>query len=271
MSTLGRLVELQHRRGKKILLAVLEMYQTYFTEIYKANLQALGIDAPYVATNYFPSRETRLPHDGHPNRLGHSTYMAHFVRLFDALGWIPGPEALRPELHEGLTLEISPPPDPSQLAKDRREFADFALETSLDFTALERHDSLGFLGGILKSGWLGKGQASFEKPPWASVRAGFLLKRPSGSDPEAVTLDVEIPPIVELFPLRIDLHVNGRLMRQFAFEEPAEEARYTLSAAVPPLSDDDLAIEVLLETDSYFTEIVDPRMKSFRLLSAQVR
>jgi hypothetical protein len=271
MSALGRLVELQHRRGKRILLAVLELYGTYFTEIYKSYIHALEIDAPYVVTNYFPSRETRLVHDGHPNRLGHSIYMAHFVRLLDALGWVSIPEGQRPDLHEGLTLDISPPPDPARLAQDRRRYADEVLETSLDFDHLERSDTRSFLGGILSQRQWQAAAAALENPLWGTVRTGFLLKRPPDRDPAAVTIDLEIPPLVELFPLQIELHVNGQLMQMFAFDEPADSRRYTLRAGVPPLADDDLAIEVLLETDSYFTGVGDFRMKSFRLLSAEVR
>ena len=46
---------------------------------------------------------------------------------------------------------------------------------------------------------------------------------------------------------------------------------YKLAAPVPPMAEDELAVEVVLRTKSYFTEIVDARMKSFFLVSAQVR
>ncbi len=43
-----------------------------------------------------------------------------------------------------------------------------------------------------------------------------------------------------------------------------------IAAAVPPLPASELALEVMLETDSYRTTIRDPRMKSFYLVSARV-
>ncbi len=42
-----------------------------------------------------------------------------------------------------------------------------------------------------------------------------------------------------------------------------------MSAELPAAPDTDSALEIVLRTDSYWTEISDPTMKSYRLLSVR--
>ena len=133
MGAMKRLTELQHRRGKKILHSVLVIYGEHFTELYKLYFHEAQIDAPFIVTRYFKDETTKLPHDGHPNRLGHSIFAAHFIHALDRLGWVPVPDRPLPELHAGLSLEFGPPPDPAELRRHRSELADEILRTSLEF------------------------------------------------------------------------------------------------------------------------------------------
>ena len=82
---------------------------------------------------------------------------------------------------------------------------------------------------------------------------------------------IRISPLIELFPFHLDVYVNGELTKQYDFPEPRESAIYNLVAQVPPMAEDDLAVEVVFRTKSYLTGIVDAGMKSFSLVSAQVR
>ena len=97
-----------------------------------------------------------------------------------------------------------------------------------------------------------------------------MLRRLSTPQPERVQIEISAPPLPELFPLEIDLHLNGRLARRFEFAEPDPSGRYTLSAKAPPRGDDELVLEVVLETPSYFVQFNNGRMRSYQLLSARL-
>jgi hypothetical protein len=60
-------------------------------------------------------------------------------------------------------------------------------------------------------------------------------------------------------------------MNEYDFPTPVEPGEYTLFAEVPSPVADELAVEVVLRTDSYFTTITDARMQSFRIVSARIR
>jgi hypothetical protein len=93
------------------------------------------------------------------------------------------------------------------------------------------------------------------------------LKRSPES--RAVEVEIEIPQRPELFPFQLDFFLDGTRVRTYEFA--ADEAgKHTLRADLPPAQGIGMAVEILFETDSYFTEINDHRMKSFRLLAARV-
>jgi hypothetical protein len=70
--------------------------------------------------------------------------------------------------------------------------------------------------------------------------------------------------------LHLELFVDGQLTGAYDFEQPSEAGLHRLDAALPATTAGAEAIEVLLRTDSYFTRIRDPRMRSFQLISARV-
>jgi hypothetical protein len=267
MLAMKRLTELQHRRGKKILHTVMNLPNPYFVEIYKKTFRKLEIDAPFTVMNYFPTPALRLSHNTHPNRKGHAIMAAYFLRVLKRLGWVPVPDELLPGLVEWQTVEMNPSANPVELRRQQTKFVDAFLRTSLDFANLHPGETRGFLGGIRP---VRAGMRALDESPWGGVRSGFLLKRPLQGGANAIEVEIQIPDRVELFPFVIDLYVNGSSVKRFAFPKPQESGRYRLVGDLPPLSDEDLAVEVILETNSYFTEIVDSKMKSFRFISARV-
>jgi hypothetical protein len=265
MSALGRLTELQHRRGKHILHSVMFFNDTATTEIYTTYFQELKIDAPMIVTDYFRSEGNQLPHDAHPNRSGHAILSAHYLRAMDALDWVPLAPAALPELHEGLTLDFEHAPDAEGLQRLRREFAETVLREALDFARFDRGGTRSLLGGIFPDQ---RGRKAYQTPPWASVSSGFALRRPRQASTLQVT--IRLPAVLELFPLHLELFVDGQLTDAYDFEQPGEAGLHRLDAALPASTAGAEAVEVLLRTDSYFTRIRDPRMRSFQLISASV-
>jgi hypothetical protein len=267
MAAVQRLTDLQHRRGKQMLHSVLRYSDDHFAELYKHAFTERNIQAPMMVTSFFYGPKTRLPHDSHPNRYGHSILASHYIHKLSALGWIPVPSPELPELHEGLSLD-QPAPDPSLLRTYRQRFAAAHLRTSLDFTQLGPGDVKAFLGGIFPER---PGPESLKEAPWGTVRSGFLLRRPSGA--QTVDVRIRVSPIVELFPLEIRMSVDAAPPKVFRFEHPNESGVYDLVAEVPSRvsPQEEPAVEVMLETDSYFTWIEDHRMKSYRLLLARAR
>jgi lysophospholipase L1-like esterase len=266
-AALKRLTELQHRREKHILHSVLVIVDDYFTEMYKHFFHAAQIEAPFLVTRYFKSEETKLPHDGHPNRRGHGDFRNHFVHALDRLGWVPVPEAQLPELREDLSLEFNPAPDPAALRRYRERFVEKVLRTELDFAKLKPPEARSLLGGVFRGGNRGRVRSL----PWASIQSGFALRRPDSGSDLVVEIAIEIPPLVELFPFRLDASVDGLPAGRYEFAEPNETGRYELALDVPPAAGSALAVEVVLRTPSYVSGISDARMNSFKLVSARVR
>ena len=267
---LARLVDLQHQRGKHILLSSLDLWDGggCFRENLRNNLQALEVEAPFVLTSYFPDRVTQLPHDSHPSRAGHAILATHYLHAMSRLGWVPVAEDTLPQLHEGLSLDFAVPVDSARIEACRQRRGN-RLPSSLDFENLEPDDTLAFLGGILPEG-SGPAEA-FGTAPWASVRSGFLLRRPTEGAASRVEVEVMIPRRVQLFPLRIEMSINGHPAEVLELAHLTEFGPRQLSAELPPLSPDDAAVEIVLRSSSYFASIGDPRMKSFRLISAHLR
>jgi hypothetical protein len=265
MSALKHLTELQHRRDRMILHSLMQLEHQYISEIYKKFFRESGIDAPLLITSHLPNAEdTSLPHDSHPNRAGHGLYAAHYIHALDRLGWVRvTPDAL-PELHEELSLDLEHPPDPEKLERLRKEFHRGVLQSSLDFRKLKPIYTRSFIGGLLPHS---PGRAGLRSPPWGTLRSAFALKRSPES--RAVEVEIEIPPRTELFPFRLDFFLDGTRVETYEFAED-ESGRHTLRADLPPAGDIAMAVEILLEPDSYFTEIDDHRMRSYRFLNARV-
>ncbi len=269
MQTLRRLSEVQTRRGGKILSSVslrTNPKSSYFVETYKRFYLEHGPATPFVVTSYFRGEETMLPHNAHPNRRGHAIFAGHYIHMLDRLGWIAVPEGELPPLDPRLSLETDLAPDLELLRHHRLRFIRANLRSSLDFTRLDRRHTMAFLGGILPDEI---GPSALDAPPWASVRSGFLLRRENPEEAADAIVEIRIPPHPELYPLRVDMLLDGRLAGSFVYAEPAETGHHVLEA--PLTTPGEEAVEIVLETDAYFCGIDDHRMKSFQLISAEVR
>ena len=273
MACVARLVHLQGQRGKLILLSTLnpsgvKAHQAgAFTQIFYDRLRRSQIDAPYVGLTYFRNEQAmRLPHDSHPSRLGHAALRDQYVHALQRLGWLKVPQERLPALDARISLELSPEPDLAVLETWKERFLDVSVRESLDFAQLEAADSSAFLGGIFPHR---KGKP-FADLPWASIRAGFLLRRPSTRHVDGVQVKIKVPPLLELFPLTVEMRLDGGPGQRFTFEEPNDTGVYTLSGALgPPAQLEARVTEVVLRTTSYFAEIRDARMKSYQLVSAK--
>jgi lysophospholipase L1-like esterase len=270
MGRVARLLDLQQGRGKRSLLSVLDESAQqgrhgFFTELMKFHLDRFGIDEPFLVVSY-PYREPGmyLPHDPtHPTRLGHSVLRDQYVRALDSLGWIPVPES---ELPPG-EIDLNKSPDLISLDKMRRSYVRRFVPEALDFDSPSTNWTRAILGGLFPD----NADDPLESPPWASVRAGFVLRPPTGEDPHNLEIEIQVPPHPELFPLEIDVSLQGKPAERFSFAEPEPSGRYQLIAPVPRLGDDALVLEVILETDSYFVDFNDGLMRSYQLVSAQIQ
>lgn len=268
-SALGRLVELQQGRQGKILLSVLDypFSGQFFSELYTWHFRHSQLPAPFLVTSFLPSFETQLTHDAHPNRLGNGHLAAHYVHALNRLGWIPVPEPDLPDLPEELDLDLNREPDPDCLQRDREEFASTHLRSSLDFGRLTREETRAFLGGIFPEQG---GEKALQGYPWASIRSGFLMSRLEGGRERRLAVEVRIPPLPELFPFRLTVTVEGTEVASLVLEDPGPSDQHRLEGELPSLDRRELAREIVLVASSYFAGIGNPRMKSFRLVSAQL-
>lgn len=266
MTALRRIEELQERRGKHALFAVLDR-NPYFTQIFFNQADRLGFRSPVVATRYnWPGEDTVLPHDPHPNRTGHGILANHLVHALSASGAVPVDASLLPALHEGLAVPPDRPGSAARLASLRSTYVERFLSTRIDFTNLRPRDLKAYLGGYFpESRAEARGHA-----PFASIRSAFLLARPA-ERPEVVELEIEVPPRDELYPFELHVSLQGQPVTEFRLEAPGESNRHLVTAQVPTLDPADEAVEVLLETSSYWTTMSDDRMKSFYLVAAEIR
>ncbi len=268
MQALRRLAEVQTRRGGKILNSVSlrkNAKSVYFVETYKHFYSEYGPATPFIVTSYFRSKETMLPHNAHPSRRGHGIFASHYIHMLDHLGWLDVPQAELPPLDRRLSLETNPAPDLALLQQQRQKFIDSHLRPSIRFAPLKDWQTMAFLGGILPDVI---GPDARKAAPWASVRSGFLLRHKKPQEDARVFVEIRIPPRPELFPFRVRIFLNGQLAETFEYREPDEWDRYFLEASIESPGE---VVEVVLRTDSYFSEIEDHRMKSFQLIRAMVR
>jgi hypothetical protein len=266
LASFERLATLQHLRGGHILFASLPVwgFSHCFDEIYRTYYHESMIDAPFVTTGFFPGEGTRLDHDSHPNRMGHQILANHFIHAFSSLQWVPVPEDLLPDLHRKLSLDLEVAPSPENVRECKQQLSD-TLKPALHFDSLEASDTTAFLGGIFPERG---GDEAFHAPPWASTRSGFLLRSPTAEREFTVTIDIEIPSRIELFPFHLEVFVNGRDAVGFDFTRQ-DAGPQTLTIDHVEALPDRRAIEIVMETASFFTTIDDHRMKSFRLVSAR--
>jgi hypothetical protein len=269
---LARLVELQQQRGRQILLSVLDPAidsgrYSHFSHLLRQHVDRAGIRAPLVSVSFLIREEgTTLPHDpGHPNRLGHRHLRDQYVHALHGLGWIRLPEARLPALDPKLRAPEAIPLDADALHAERVRYIRRYIPEEIDFSRLEGRTHA-LLGGVFP-----EDDKHLRMPPWASLRAGFLLRRPEHRSVREVEVEIEVPPLAELFPFSVELHVDGMVAGRFSFAAPDGGDVHRLTAPVAPASAEDSVVEVILETGSFFSGITDARMKSYKLLGARLR
>lgn len=271
---LSRLVDLQRRRGKHTLLSVLDRPRrdgrySWFTEMFRFHIKRAKIDEPLVVVKW-PLNEAgmSLPHDpSHPTRIGHTILRDQYIHVLDRLGWIPVPKDDLPLLSSAAPADLRGTSDPASLQRYRQSYVKQYIPEELDFEDFDPKWTHAMLGGLFPD----RTDRPLESPPWASVRTGFVLRRPSDSDRQRVEIEITAPPYPELFPLRIDVSIQGELAGRFVFPEPHDSGHYRLEVPVQALADDALVVEVILETSSYFVHFNNGRMRSYQLVSARLR
>jgi len=260
MASLKRLSELQGKRNGKIFFSVLNEQGKrveYFESIYRQQFARAGIAAPMFSVTYLRSAETMLPHDAHPNKKGHALLAAQYLYAMKKAGLLDQKINNLPALDNSLEPRFNEPVDDVAIQNLRSDFIKRVPE-SIDFSVLKKESIGVFMGGILPE------RSSVLSNPWASVRAGFLIKSPSRNAHQFV-LDIDIPDRTELFPLQVTVKLQGKLEKHFVFNRNGKEK---LNLDVPADLVKLPVLEVMLESDHYFTQIEDQRMKVFQLLSA---
>lgn len=262
-----QLVALQQARGGHILLSVMDhpgKHKALFLERYKTAVREAG--APWTVTRYWHGPKTRLPHDGHPNRLGHALLAQSYIHTLAALGWVPVPAGQLQAPEDMQPVNLDPPADEAQRAAAEATYVADHLGESLDFTQLDERRAAALLGGIFPEqvGRLVPGEA-----PWASVRAGFLLRLPPQPGEARLQLVLGLPAAPQAYPLPLTVKVNGRVVGTPVYEQAAAGTTVTADLPVPAGAlAGEVAAEILLETPRHVGGLADHRMKSYRLVSA---
>lgn len=271
MSGLKRLVDVQHARGKQILVSAMAWGRTdrpdAYPIVFQSHYARLGISAPFVMTSFLPSRKTSLAHDAHPNRLGHRLLRDQYVHALSRLGWVAVPDAALPDLEKGTPVTLNPTLDTAGYEAFRRGYLKNFGQT-IDFTKLRPEETRAFLGGLFPESQ--DPAHAVEMPPWASVHASFVLRRPQDRPLTGVEVEIEVPARAELFPFALRMLLDGVPAGELKVERPGGDGRFRISGAPRIPAFYDLVVEVTLETSSYFSTIDDARMKSYRLLRARV-
>jgi lysophospholipase L1-like esterase len=270
MGRLKRLVEIQQKRGKQILVSAMAWGPTDepdpYPLLFQSHFTRLKIPAPFVRTSFLPGAETTLRHDSHPNRQGHSLLRDQYIHALNSLGWVTVPKSSLPALHRRTPVLLNPAPDSSRLVSFTRRYL-AKIGEDIDLSALQPDETRAFLGGLFPDSI--DPARGVESYPWGSLRAAFLLRRPQGRALKGVEVEIDIPPRAELFPFSLKLLLDGAPSTAEVFLTPNQSGRYRISGAPTASAFHEQVVEVTLETDSYFSTIDDARMKSYRLVRAR--
>jgi hypothetical protein len=264
-----RLETLQEERGGRMLFGVLEAHPFdvgYFTELSLYYHRLYEMKSPFVRVCFPLKRKYTLPHDPHPNRAGYGLLVSIYLRALARLNWLNIDENVLPPLPQAYKLLIEREPDVGFITKKREEIADRCLKKGYVFNDLEPEDTLSFLGGI----WPGSSTYRLDALkiyPYGMLKSAFLLKRDPGA--RYIVLTVEVPPYPELYPFKLEMYLHGNLSHTLELTSRREAGRHILKGEIPSLDENEVAIEVKLRTDSYYTQIEDPVMKSYRLISVR--
>lgn len=267
VEAMKRLWLLQEKRGKKILFSV----QTYsrtdilnsFSAHYRRYFVKHGINAPFMLVAYLQSSETKLPHDSHPNRLGHRLIRDQYLNAMAELKWLDVDRSRLPSLESTYKVNLGPALNKEVLERDEDSIIQNQLKTAIDFEHLKKDDIFGFLGGILP---FREGKEALKKAPWSSIRSGFVLRREPSH--RKLTIDIKTLPMPELYPMTLSLFVDGRKIRDYVYPSGKDAGNKRIEVPLEDTVEKANPLEVIIETDRYFTQINDHRMKSFRYLHA---
>ena len=254
-----RLEMLLHQRGARMLLGVLDRgNDELFVELVKYYHARSGMESPLLITNYF---DERLEHDGHPNREGHRLLASHYLHTAAGSGWLPVRDSELPPLHPRLSTRTQHPADPERIAELKKQAVDGNLEEAIVFDRLTRGVALGILGGV----YPGDGEGAASSHAFGSPKSAFLLRRAVGA--RKLVLEIEVPPRDELFPFELEMQLDGTPAATLRLRTTSDAGRRTLEAALP--DPEGPAVEVTLTTDSHWSTIEDPTMRSYRLIAVR--
>ena len=266
------LVRLQRERGGRILLSTLNPTNdpsgsgAAFTALFGDYAARAGIDAPRLEVTYLRDRRSMvLPNNDHPNREGHRVLRDQYVLVLHRLGWVPVPEAILPTLDDEIAFRLDPEPDLAFAQRWKEDYVERCLRPRLDFAALGADEACALLGGIFRQ----EPEGGAEDSPWATVRAGFLLRLPENSTASALELVLRVPPRIELFPFHLEVRIDGDLAHVADLATLSQAGELPVRVDLGRHSQQEV-VEVVLETGSYFCTIEDGRMLSYQLVSAGI-
>ena len=227
------------------------------------HLDEAGVASPFLRTRYFGNS---LPHDPHPNAEGHRIVATHLLHAMAEWGWLPVDRSRLPALDSRLSLDSVPADLAGRVGELQAELVGRVLSPDIAFDQLSRDDVRAILGGI----YPGSARDRLTTRPFGTPRAAFLLA--TDENAESVAVRVDVPARPELFPFRLDLQVNGRPASSLALERVDQAGPHTIDAALQPEDLTSPALEVVLTTSNYWTEIEDDVTRSYRLVAVnQIR
>lgn len=249
-----RLEEVLEAAGGKLVLSVFAQNEPLFAELVKHYRRSSGLRAPLLEVDTLGHQ---LPHDPHPDREGHRLLALQYLHALAELDYLPLDAALLPPLPPALRRPLDPEPRAKRLAELQREVAE-SLPQSIRFDALDEKAARALLGGIYPAS-LRQGASG---PPFGSPKSAFLLRRRSGA--ESVSVDIELPDFPELFPFELDMYLNGEPAGRLELADVSQAGRRRLTGRI---AGEEAVLEVVLRTDAYWSDVLEPTMKSYRLLA----
>jgi hypothetical protein len=254
-----RLEDLLNENGKKMILGLID-WDPLFTELSKAFYERSKMTSPFILTNNF---ENALPHDYHPDRAGHRIIALHYLHTLARLGWLPlNADSLEP-LDSRLNAAITHPPSPEKIRALKSEKIAKFLDEEIDFDRMSERNVMAILGGIYPYKMPGDSKVRCS----GSLKSGFLLKRNESAS--RVVIEIEVPSYVELYPFKLEATLDGSRVVELILDSQHSGGRHQLKANMPKPHGKESAVEIVLRTDSYWTTIDDPVMRSYVLISAR--
>jgi len=225
MQRLKRLVDIQQARantscvghglGKRI-----DQTRIQFSS---SLISCVGIAAPFVMTSFLPGARTTLRTIA--IRIGWATKSCAISMSTPCTGsdGVTVPVTALPDLDKGTPVRLDPKLDTAGYAGFRRLYLKNLSET-LDFSKLRPEQTRAFLGGLFPE--VRDPGRALEAPPWASLQATFLLRRPQDRPLKGVEVEIEIPARPELFPFSLKMLLDGADAAEVHVERANENGRY---------------------------------------------